>query len=193
VAWREAHRAYTAELLRECPGNFYRVRDIAPSFLSAMYNINFMTNFLTPYLHDASLAPRPGCWSYPDMLELGVNVGPSPMSLVEGRRRRTHFAAWCILSSPLVLGFDLTNETLYRQLYPIIANRGALSVSEAWAGNSGRLIANSSATFVAATPVCAACHHPARGSQPNIRCVASVVQAHGTQRRAGGALGSSPD
>jgi hypothetical protein len=33
------------------------------------------------------------------MLEVGVQ----PMSLVESR---THFAAWCVLSAPLVLGFE---------------------------------------------------------------------------------------
>lgn len=35
------------------PANFFRVsRDIAPSFLSAMFNLNFANNFLTPFLDD---------------------------------------------------------------------------------------------------------------------------------------------
>lgn len=130
------------ELLRECPSHFYRVsRDVAPDFYSTMFNINFMTILLAPYYDDPTAAPRPGCWSYPDMLEVGVQ----PMSLLESR---THFAAWCVLSAPLVLGFDLTNESLYREVYPIIANAGALEVSATWAGNSGRLVKNSTESLV---------------------------------------------
>ena len=65
--WRnEVPSTPTPQLLRDCPSHFYRItRDIAPSFISAMFNINFMTNKLAPYLHDPALAPRPGCWSYP--------------------------------------------------------------------------------------------------------------------------------
>ena len=137
----------TVELLRACPSHFYRAtRDIAPDFYSTMYNINFMANFLAPYYDDASAAPRPGCWSYPDMLEVGVH----PMTYVESR---THFAAWCVLSAPLILGFDLADEKVYREVYPIIANTRALAVSASWAGDSGRLIKNSTETFSHVTPV----------------------------------------
>lgn len=127
-------------MLSECPMHFYRTTsDIAPSFYSSMYNINAMTLFLSPYYGNPTLAPRPGCWSYPDMLEVGVGL-----TVVESK---THFAAWCVLSAPLILGFDLTNETVYRQVYPIISNVGALSVSSQWAGNSGRLVQNSTEYF----------------------------------------------
>lgn len=49
--------------------------------------------------------------------------------------------------SPLVLGFDLTNRTLYDELYPIIANKRVISINQQWAGNSGVLVANSSQYF----------------------------------------------
>ena len=139
----------TLELLRECPSHFYRVtRDVGPDFYSTTFNINFANNKLAPYLDDPTAAPRPGCWAYPDMLEVGV----PPMTFVESR---THFAAWCILSAPLVLGFDLTDESVYREVYPIIANAGALEVSAMWAGNSGRLVKNSTESLVHLTPCCA--------------------------------------
>ena len=57
-----------------------------------------------------------------------------------------------MLSAPLVLGFDLTDERVYREVYPIIANAGALEVSSTWAGNSGRLVRNSTESFVHLTP-----------------------------------------
>ena len=137
----------TATLLRECPAHFYRASiDVAPDFLSVVFNANYLIALLTPYLHDPAMAPRPGCWAYADMLEVGVENSGHALSLVE---QRTHFALWCVLSSPLILGFDLANETVYRQMYPIVANPSALNVSAAWAGSSGRLVQNSSQAFAA--------------------------------------------
>ena len=37
---------------------------------------------------------------------------------------RAHFGAWCIVSSPLYLGFDLFNQTLMNDMLDIIGNRG---------------------------------------------------------------------
>lgn len=87
----------------------------------------------------------PGCWAYADMLEVGVtntqmlpaghgmNCGPSleercpPLSVVEAR---THFGAWCVVSSPLVLGLDLRNATAVDIHWSIIANPDAIAVSQ---------------------------------------------------------------
>jgi len=118
-----------------CPFSFYRVSDdIAPQFLSTMYNLNR----LVPYL-GASPLSRPGCWAYPDMLEVGVRLSEA--------EARTHFAAWCVTSSPLILGFDLADAQQLDAVWPIIANREALRVSQTWAGHPGRLVANSSKYF----------------------------------------------
>ena len=46
---------------------------------------------------------------------------------IEGR---THFAAWCIVSSPLVLGLDLTNKTNMDLFWPIISNKESIAVNE---------------------------------------------------------------
>ena len=67
------------------------------------------------------------------------------LSFVESR---SHFSAWCITSAPLVLGFDMTNSTIMRQVLPIISNEAALSVNRAWAGSPGRHVANSTGTFI---------------------------------------------
>ena len=64
---------------------------------------------------------------------------------------RTHFAAWSITSAPLILGFDLTNISLYDLLYPVIANPTALSINSQWAGHAGLLVANSTSYFAAPT------------------------------------------
>ena len=43
---------------------------------------------------------------------------------------QTHFAAWCIVSAPLVLGNDLTDEETMDKIWPIISNREALEVND---------------------------------------------------------------
>jgi hypothetical protein len=75
---------------------------------------------------------RPGAWAYPDMLE----VGRMP-SLIEDR---THFGAWVITSSPLILGYDLNDEASTGRVWEIIANPEALAISQTWAGHPGRLV-----------------------------------------------------
>ena len=36
---------------------------------------------------------------------------------------RAHFGAWCIISSPLILGLDLLSSVQMEQMWPIISNR----------------------------------------------------------------------
>ena len=46
---------------------------------------------------------------------------------------RSNFAAWCIVSSPLILGHDLTDETVMDKIWPIITNRHAINISQSFA------------------------------------------------------------
>lgn len=73
------------------------------------------------------------------MLEVGIGS----MTFVEWR---SHFAAWCIVSSPLVLGLDMTNDTLVDSVWPIVANPEALAVSQTYYGFSGTVYAASNVT-----------------------------------------------
>ena len=52
---------------------------------------------------------------------------------------RTHFGAWAIVSSPLVLSFDFANSTNLDLHWPTVTNRDALAVNAAYAGFSGGL------------------------------------------------------
>jgi alpha-galactosidase len=132
------------KVFEECPGNFFRLGpDIAPQFYSTMFNLIFTFNVMAPYQNLTHPVSRPGCWVYHDMLEVG-----NDLTLTESR---THFAAWAVTSSPLVLGFDLADNATYDKLYPIIASKRALSVSQQWAGHPGLLVANSTQYFDAPT------------------------------------------
>ena len=144
--------SYLDMLKDTCPWSLYRVsRDLGPTFLSTVYNVNRGLPFLERGPGVAPLS-RPGCWMYPDMMMVGVTtprpspslpaIDPNPMTPVEWR---THFAMWAVTSSPLILGFDLTDDARLRAAWPIIANEETLAVSQSWSGHPGFLVANSTA------------------------------------------------
>ena len=129
-----------------CPFHLYRVSgDAGPLYGALLSNLN-ATRALA-----ARQLSLPGCWAYADMLEVGVTATPAicgatgrercpPLSRTEAR---SHFGAWCVVSSPLVLSFDFTNSTLLDEVWPTVTNRDALAINEAWAGASGTLFAAS--------------------------------------------------
>ena len=82
---------------------------------------------------------RPGCWAHLDMLEVGCSKGPNGIqdTGLSIEETRTHFAAWAIMSSPLFLSHDVTNETIMQSIWPIIANEEIIAINQAWAGFSG--------------------------------------------------------
>ncbi len=122
----------------DCPMNLFRSsQDIRPQFGSVL------SNLMSTTMYNSGLS-GPGCWAYPDMLQVGTSVmsdfGLNNLSLTEAR---THFAAWCIVSSPLILGNDLTDDKTMDEIWPIISNREALAVNAAWAGDAGGLVKQS--------------------------------------------------
>mmetsp|Transcript_42432 Transcript_42432/g.99838 ORF Transcript_42432/g.99838 Transcript_42432/m.99838 type:complete len:289 (-) Transcript_42432:177-1043(-) len=133
-----------------CPFHMYRSStDIRPVFGSILVNLNTV-----PPLAD-SKRTVPGCWAYPDMLEVGVtNTGGKtdcgvtgnetcvPLSVVEAR---THFGAWSIVSAPLVLGLNLSDADTVDKHWETITNTDAIDVNQDWAGFSGSLFDESEA------------------------------------------------
>lgn len=117
-----------------CPWNFYRSStDVRARFANIVFNLETTVPFAR---HGLSF---PGCWAYPDMLEVGCAHGPGgdhdPGLTAE--ETRAHFGAWCIVSSPLTLSHDVTNGTISDAIWPVIANPEAIAVNQAWAGHSG--------------------------------------------------------
>mmetsp|Transcript_25820 Transcript_25820/g.59715 ORF Transcript_25820/g.59715 Transcript_25820/m.59715 type:complete len:417 (-) Transcript_25820:50-1300(-) len=113
-----------------CPFHFYRTsNDIVPTYASVVANLQTVAP-----LAAAGLS-KPGCWAYPDMLEVGTPNGAAPpLSAAESR---SHFGAWCISSAPLILSHDLRDKTVSDAAWPLISNREAIVVNQAWAGASG--------------------------------------------------------
>lgn len=137
-----------------CPFNFYRSGpDNSPSFYGGLTHVYRWT---VPFLSnsvDGIQSSRPGCFAYPDMLGIAAPVygtnaweqatsrGCADLTLNE---ERTLFANWAIVSSPLVLGMDVSNDTVVERMWPIIANERALKINSEWAGEAGKLLRESS-------------------------------------------------
>ena len=137
--------AWKAMLETTCPFSFYRVSvDLAPQWFSVVYNMNRAL----PYLGAKPLS-RPGCWAYSDMLEVGIRL-PNGVGLTH-TESRVHFAMWAVTSSPLILGFDLTDDAVVDSVMDIVANEEVIAISQQWAGHPGRLVRNASASFDALT------------------------------------------
>ena len=84
-----------------CTFDLYRVSsDIAPQFYSTVWNLQHVV----PFNRLADPLSRPGCFAYPDMSQVA--------RLASVAEDQAHFAAWSIVSSPQVLGFDLTDAAV---------------------------------------------------------------------------------
>jgi len=116
-----------------CPFNWYRTSgDINSSPSSWLANLQTTTKFQNL---SAPLSV-PGCWAYPDMLEVGRVTQPTDGAFYSWNR--AHFGAWCIVSAPLILGLELTDAKL-APIIDIITNEEAIHINQAWAGHPGRL------------------------------------------------------
>ena len=120
-----------------CPYNTYRTSGDIVNLWDRVVS-NLLT--VVPQLNDsaATTTTRPGCWAYADMLEVGR------MAEHDAAESRSHLAAWAIVSSPLVLGFDLADAAQMAAAWPLISNEEVLAVSQAWVADapwpSGRLV-----------------------------------------------------
>mmetsp|Transcript_9845 Transcript_9845/g.20892 ORF Transcript_9845/g.20892 Transcript_9845/m.20892 type:complete len:476 (-) Transcript_9845:1269-2696(-) len=122
-----------------CPWNFYRSSgDIQLSYSSVLWNLASVERYR------AINASVPSCWAYPDMLQIGIRRRDDGTLGLNRAESRSHFGAWCIVSSPLFLGHDVNDEEVNDAIWDIISNREAIAVNQAYAGDSGGVYETSS-------------------------------------------------
>ena len=144
-----------------CPFNSFRTSgDIRPTYGSVL------SNLLTAAPFNTQGVTGPRCWAYPDMLEVGVTHAQPPGAYykcdsltphgapdvpcaLNRTEQQTHFAAWAITSAPLVLGLDVRNDTAVAEAWDIIANPEVIAISQAYAGDAGRLHSQSNESATA--------------------------------------------
>ncbi len=107
-------------------GHLWRISgDIEATFSSIMSIVDRAVDWGLAEHH------RPGGWNDLDMLQVG-NEG---LSLDENR---SHFALWCIMASPLMLGCDLRSVT--PAVLDIVGNRELIAVDQDSLGHMGRRV-----------------------------------------------------
>lgn len=103
---------------------------------------------VVPFTEIGAPLSRPGCWAWPGELQVGAIMQPTNRTKLDLAWNRAHFSAWCIISSPLIIGqaLDFTSsmhpvspETL-EAVVPILTNPRAIAINQAWAGSPGRLL-----------------------------------------------------
>jgi alpha-galactosidase len=62
-------------------------------------------------------------WNDPDMMVIGMGNVTEIMA-------RTHMTIWCMMNSPIMLGFDLANDTLWEANKHIVLNADALALNQ---------------------------------------------------------------
>jgi alpha-galactosidase len=129
-----------------CPWNFYRTSgDVRANYGSVVGNLQTTIQYAQQNLS------YPGCWAYPDMLEVGVLHTPfggdKGLTIEE---TRAHFGSWVIVSSPLTLSHDVNNHTIQDAIWPLIANKEVIAVSQSYAGHSGSPFKSSEETLTLA-------------------------------------------
>ena len=121
-----------------CPWNWFRTsydicelhgRTCRASRYAWLRNLQTTRRFLAP--PPATPLADKGCWVYPDMMMVGMSA------LKTAAWERAHFGAWCIVSSPLTIGFDVTDTALLDSVWPTISNQEAIAVNQNWAGHPG--------------------------------------------------------
>ena len=135
--------AASCPTLQWCPFNYYQMAaDTVPTPESWYTNMQMVVPFTTP---GAPLS-RQGCWAWPGKLQVGSIMDPHNKTAIDMPWNRAHFAAWCIISSPLVLEIDFAGAgvtQMLEQVASILTHPGAIAVNQAWAGSPGLLLQSS--------------------------------------------------
>jgi len=106
-------------------GNSWRIADDIAANWSSVIRILDLNTYLSGF-------SSPGHYNDMDMLEVGHGL-----PLVEDQ---SHFALWCILSSPLVLGNDLTKMST--QTLNLLKNEEAIAINQDTSGLQAHLISD---------------------------------------------------
>ena len=127
-------KTYAPEAIHEMPwvntvGHLWRTtEDIRPDFEAIMANAHGNDRW--------AVHQKPGHYADADMLEIG-NGG---LTLAE---QRTHFALWCLMKSPLLIGAD--PRALSKESLAILTNSFLIAVNQDALGVQGTLVRSSAA------------------------------------------------
>ena len=129
-------------VLHRCPYNFFRTsNDIQASWGAVYRNFQSVAKHQPWWGSQGEVVTGPGCFAYPDTMEVGnlqsfVKASPDKLRLKSFAMDRSNFGAWVIVSSPLILGHDLTDDVVMDKIWPIITNRHAIRISQSFGASN---------------------------------------------------------
>ncbi|KAK3264938.1 hypothetical protein CYMTET_26350 [Cymbomonas tetramitiformis] len=93
---------------------------------------------------DLAQYARPGAFNDMDMIEVGVNGHVFnqkllPRTKLTSREAESHFSLWALMSSPLILGLDLSQAPQWA--LDIVGNDEVIAMNQDAAGHQGNLVA----------------------------------------------------
>lgn len=136
----------------DCPFNFWRTTgDPEPGWGTIMRELNSLRKNVNPYYGSGKRSgsveynanpprTRPGGWAYPGTMVVGDGGSVANGTMHGGMTKdvnAVHFGGWCIVSSPLILAYNLSTPERRELVWDIITNKEAISVNQAWAGHPG--------------------------------------------------------
>lgn len=119
----------------EVDGNSWRTTGDIEDTWESLKSIGFSQDKASPYA-------RPGRWNDPDMLIVGeVGWGPRlhPTRLTADEQY-THISLWCLLSSPLLIGCDISRLDDFT--LGLLTNDELIEINQDPLGNQARLVFN---------------------------------------------------
>jgi hypothetical protein len=114
-------------------GNCWRTTGDIDDSWESLKGIGFNQNKMSPYA-------RPGRWNDPDMLIVGQvgwgeNLHPTKLNPDE---QYTHISLWCLLSSPLLIGCDISKLDAFT--LNLLTNDEMIEINQDRAGKQARQI-----------------------------------------------------
>ena len=119
------------EWIANCANLWRTGADLEATWVSIMHNLDTTAPLYPLAGHDAD---GNGHWNDADMLQVG-NVG------ITEEESRSHFAAWCFLASPLLVGTDV--RTADNATVALLSTKGLIAVNQDMLGFAGRVVYDS--------------------------------------------------
>lgn len=116
------HRGKPANWVKDTANSWRTGGDIDPTWDSILYQLDSYAEFAPANLS------APGGWSDPDMLEVGVIGHQHPPHFLSDTEAQAHFALWCLLKSPLMMGGDPSSMSDASRA--ILLNKHAIKINQ---------------------------------------------------------------
>jgi alpha-galactosidase len=124
-----------ADWVRPTANSWRTGGDISPHWDAVLYQLDSFAEF------GALNLSAPGGWGDPDMLEVGVVIHSDVPQFLTEPEAEAHFALWCLLKAPLMMGADPT--LMDEAARKLLLNEHAIRINQDPLGASAKRVLHS--------------------------------------------------